>query len=589
MKGVADSGRVWLFGRAHCNVTPHLVGNYKTECGRPRPQQFANRRVRPILEIIQSLWHYWPSPEGTYENSPAFHRWGLPRRKLSPGGTAETLPQSSLRDLESVNREPSVETLGYSQSCLRHEPPDPACIGQRRPHSAKRSPLLFGLALFASPFIAAANPPLSFTNDIAPIFAQRCLTCHGAAKSKGGYRLDTFDSLLKPGSSKESPITPGEPAHSKLFQLITAADEDDRMPQKNEPLSAAEISRIQRWIADGAKFDGPDSKAELIAIIPPVEQPEPPTAYLRPIPITALAFSPDGTELAASGYHEITIWSSTNGALLHRIHNVAERTLCLAYQPHGALLAAASGTPGRAGEAKLFDARTGSLFKLLATIADSMLAVAFTPDGSKLAVGGADNAVRIFDVATGKQERIIEQHADWVTSLAFSRSGALLASASRDKSARIYDPKTGEMETSYLGHGDFVFGAAFSADDKRIFSCGRDRKIHIWGAGEEKKEKTHEISGFDGDVLRLIVTSNAVFSCSLDGSARQHTVAKTPELVRTFRSDGEAVYALALDERSQKLATGSFNGKVRVWDVSNGQNLLTFTAIPGLLEAAKKE
>ena len=452
------------------------------------------------------------------------------------------------------------------------------------------------LAFCTAALALRADQPLSFTNDIAPIFVQKCLTCHGAEKNKGGYRLDTFESLFKPGSSKEPPVTPGKADASKLFQLITITDEDDRMPQKNEPLPATSIALIQRWIGEGAKFDGPDAKAALVSIIPPIRQPDPPADYPRPVPITALAFSSDGSELAASGYHEITIWSSTDGRLLRRISNLAQSTLCLAYQPNGVRLASASGTPGKIGEIKLFDSRTGALIKLLATSPDSMLAVAFSPDGSKLAAGGSDNAIRIFDVATGKLERLIEQHADWVTGLAFSHTGALLASASRDKSARLYDAETGEMERSYLGHGDFVYGVAFSADDRRVFSCGRDRKIHFWGTDDPNtdkgkgkgKDRAGEISGFDGEVLKVIVTSNAVFSCSTDQSARQHSLAKPPELLHTFGGHGDVVYALALDEKSQRLATGSFDGKVRLWSTTNGELLLTFTAAPGLHTAEKK-
>src|SRR5205085_5202419 len=184
-------------------------------------------------------------------------------------------------------------------------------------------------------------------------------TCHGPEKNKGGYRLDTFEALAKAGSSKETSVNPGNPDASKLFQLITTTDEEDRMPQKNEPLPASDIVLIRRWITEGAKFDGPDSKAALVAIIPPIRQPDPPEVYPSPAPVTALAFSPDGAELAASGYHEITIWSASHGHLLRRIRNLAQRTLCLAYQPKGVLLAAASGTPGKLGEVKLFDPNTG--------------------------------------------------------------------------------------------------------------------------------------------------------------------------------------------------------------------------------------
>src|ERR1051326_690462 len=76
-----------------------------------------------------------PSPKGTSENNPAFQGCVSPGLKLSPKGTGENLPQPSLRDL-SNNRDPSVETLGYSQSSLRDGPANPSGIARGRAHSA---------------------------------------------------------------------------------------------------------------------------------------------------------------------------------------------------------------------------------------------------------------------------------------------------------------------------------------------------------------------------------------------------------------------------------------------------------------------
>src|SRR4051794_33220057 len=174
------------------------------------------------------------------------------------------------------------------------------------------------LAIAVGSGFANSARAISFTNDIAPIFVQICLTCHGTEKNKGNYRLDTFESLMKPGTSKETPITSGKPEASKLYQLLTTDDEDDRMPQKNEPLLREEISKIKQWIAEGAHFDGPAQNAALVAIIPPIHHPDPPASYPIPVPITALAFSLDGSELAASGYHEVIIWSAVDARLLRR-------------------------------------------------------------------------------------------------------------------------------------------------------------------------------------------------------------------------------------------------------------------------------
>jgi len=436
--------------------------------------------------------------------------------------------------------------------------------------------LLQALGLRAA---ALSTTTVAFTKDIAPVLQLKCVICHNPEKSKGGYRLHTFADLMKPGESKEPPITANAPAKSHLYQLLVTKDEDDRMPQKDDPLLSTQIALIKRWIEEGAKFDGPDSTATLASLLAPATHPDPAGTYTRPVPILALAFSPDGTELAASGYHEVTIWNPTDGSLLRRIKNIAQQTQALAFSPDGRLLAAAGGTPGRLGEIKLLDPKRGEAIKTLATTTDFLLALAFSPDGKRLAVGGADNTIRLFEVTSAKEERRIEQHADWVVGLAFSSSGAQFASASRDKTARLFDANTGELEETYDGHGQPVFGVAFSQDGKRIFSGGHDKEIHAWSTNDAKK--VFEIGGFDGDVFRLLILDDQLFSCSTD-KVRLHKLGdKKAEPIRTFSGHRDIIYALAFHAPTKHLATGSFDGEVRVWDAESGNSITNFIAAPG--------
>jgi mono/diheme cytochrome c family protein len=427
----------------------------------------------------------------------------------------------------------------------------------------------------------SADPDaIRFSRNIAPILVRKCVACHGPEKSKGGYRLDTFELLMKGGESKSPSVTPGQPAESQLFRLITAEDADDRMPQKDEPLPSAQIEVIERWIRQGAQFDGPDPKAALATLIPRVPHPDAPAVYRRPVPIMALAFRPDGQELAAGGYNEITIWSPTNGSLLRRVRNVAQRTQDLAYNPDGSLLAAAGGVPGQLGELALFNTADGSVMRVLATMPDMALSVRFSPDGTRLAAGGADNSIRIYEVATGREQLVIQQHADWVMAVAWNPEGTQLASASRDRTARIYDTKTGELEATYTGHQGPVFAVAFAPDGKRACSAGRDKRIHLWEAADGKK--SGEIEGAEDEILRLLVRENTVFGCSADNKVRQHSIDKK-ELIRTCSGHNDCVFALALDAKAQRLASGSHDGEVRVWSVEDGRLLTTFVAAPGFV------
>jgi WD40 repeat protein len=415
----------------------------------------------------------------------------------------------------------------------------------------------------------------SFAQKVAPILAQRCLACHDAKTAKGRFNVETFAALMRGGESGAE-LMPGKSAESNLVNLI----EDGTMPQDADPLSKQEIAVIRKWIDTGATLDAGLNPADpLIAIMPSLQQPLPPVAYRVPIPVTAVAFSPDGSQLATSGYHEIIVWNAQDGRRLSRITNVAERVYGIQYSPDGKLIAVAAGTPAQLGEVKLFAATGGDLVADLVRTADAIFAVAFSPDGKRLAVGGADRAIRVFDVATRKQQLLIEDHADWVMDVAWLPDGSKLVSASRDKTAKVFDAKTGDSLVTFNGHGEPVFGVDVAPDGKTIITSGRDKSLRRWNVSDAKE--VQRITGFGDEVFRVAVTRDGrIFSCSADRKARVHSLADG-KLLKTFAGHADWVYSVAYNDVTKRLATGSFDGEVRIWNAEDGKGLVTFLAAPG--------
>jgi WD40 repeat protein len=382
----------------------------------------------------------------------------------------------------------------------------------------------------------------------------------------------------KAGESDQPAITPSKPEESQLFNLISSSDESSRMPQDAAPLAAEQIALVKRWITEGAKYDGADPNAALASIVPRLAQPDPPASYRRPVPVIAVAFNHDGSEIAASGYHEVTIWNATTGALVRRIKNVAERTYSLEYSPDGSLLAVAGGTPGQSGDVKLFNPADGTLVKELGAMADVALRASFNPAGTKLAAAAADRSIRIYDVANGKQEILVEDHADWVVSLAWNNDGTRIASASRDKTSKLFNAANGESLMTYSAQGDQIFGVGFSGDGKLVFSAGGDKKIHGWNPDDGAKKG--EIAGFGQAVLGLVTAGDKIFSCSGDKTVQQHRVEGLKHF-KTYAGHTDAVYSVAYHPGSGRIAAGSFSGEVRVWNAEDGTPVATFVAAPG--------
>ena len=427
----------------------------------------------------------------------------------------------------------------------------------------------------------AAGQMVSFSETIAPIFAKRCLACHNARTAKGRLNLETFAAMKKGGESG-AVVEPGDPDSSYLYLLI----DDGSMPKDADPLTNEEKASVKKWISTGAGLDaGKDAEAPLIAIMPKLPQPLPPDSYRVPIPVTALAFSPDGKLLASSGYHEILLWNPDDGKLVRRITNVAERVYDLKFSSDGKTLAAAAGTPAQIGELKLFNVEDGKLLGDFGVSDDAFFAVAWSPDGKKLASAGADRTIRVFDIATGKEELSIEDHADWVMGLAFSPDGTKLASASRDKTSKVFDAKTGDSLVTFNGHGDSVYGVAFTPDGKQIVTGGADKQIRVWNVGDAKEAR--KIGGFGGDIFHLEVTKDGdVFTACADKNARQHKLSNGQAL-KTYSGHADWVYAVAYSPATNKAATGTYNGQIHIFNTQDGKQLISFTAAPGLEEPEK--
>ena len=417
---------------------------------------------------------------------------------------------------------------------------------------------------------------------MAPLLERHCIACHGPDKAKGHFRLDTFESLLKPGSSDKPTLVPGQPEASRLYQLIVQPDPDERMPQKADALAPAEIEIIRAWITNGARFDGPSSSAPLGSFLPKPKPSPAPERYGQPWPVTALAFNPDGTRLIASGYHEITLWDPMSGTLHRRIGGMPERTHALVWQPGGNVLAIVGGEPGRSGEVLLADLSSNRPPIQLAVASDEMLCAAFSPDGERLAFGGADSAVRVFNIKSNVEVLRLTQHSDWVHAIAFSPDGRWLASAARDRTARVYDAAKGEVLSIFRGHEAAVESIVFNDEGTLIFSAGADRRIRRWETTDAEHAKV--FAEFDSAISGLTLGAESVFIGLADGRVIQRRL-RDGSAACEFAGSTDRVTALALHMESHSLATGSHDGKVRIFDLYNGEQLAEFTASPGLVVA----
>jgi len=101
---------------------------------------------------------------------------------------------------------------------------------------------------------------LDFNQDVQPILASNCFSCHGPDPEmrKAGLRLDLEESAFKKRPGHPDAIVPGHPEQSELVKRIESRDPHHLMPQNAQgeakPMKPADIAILKEWIREGAVY-----------------------------------------------------------------------------------------------------------------------------------------------------------------------------------------------------------------------------------------------------------------------------------------------------------------------------------------------
>ena len=342
----------------------------------------------------------------------------------------------------------------------------------------------------------------------------------------------------------------------------------------------------------------------------------------------ACAFSPDGRYFASlstqanSGYNvwDARTWDKIGTVGTHTIDGPWASRKSLVFSADGTLLVTAC----HDAESKTDWFSVWQVPKLIRkagfeqALGDIPTTALFLDGDRWLLTGHWNGSILLWNVATGELIRRVGLHQGFVTELALAPDGRTFASASADRIIRLWDTATFDEVDVRIGHTAQVYSAAYSVDGKTLVSAetGKRGKLRFWHAHHRDVNRVpvdgRRLAGFSDDSKKLVsLSSRGASIINLESGRRSEislglerntaraayqeavafgsgptTVTGAPsgevaiydeaELVASWLAHGGPTDMVALSRDKRRLATGSREEGVAIWDFATRQEIARF-------------
>ena len=281
-------------------------------------------------------------------------------------------------------------------------------------------------------------------------------------------------------------------------------------------------------------------------------------------PITAVAFTPDGTSIVAvsqSGLH-IHVWPKLDWQRTIKVS--APNLHCVAFSPGGNHVAVGGGSPSEKGGVEVFSWPEGKPVAKTDGHDDSVRSVVWQDDARFLSAS-IDREIKLWELRQNANCVLtLKGHSRSVDALCLVKNGKTLVSSGVDQSVRVWDMESGKLVHSLNQHIKPVHALAVRPVESglpMVASAAGDRTIRFWQPTIGRMVRYVRLASEPLNIAWTIDGARILAVC-LDGHVRVIDPIEVTVTHDLPAIDGWA-YAIAIHPKDRSVAVGGISGQIR--------------------------
>jgi WD40 repeat protein len=315
------------------------------------------------------------------------------------------------------------------------------------------------------------------------------------------------------------------------------------------------------------------------------------------------AWNPVFTNLIATGSGDASarIWEMLGGAAKAGLKNVKllphgtdprdkknKDVTTLEWSSDGEFLA----TGSYDGVARVW-ARNGALLRTLRKHTGPIFSLKWNKKGNFILSGSYDTTTIVWDVTGRNPDPVLQRFfdhdapaldVDW-------RDNNMFASCSTDKTVHIYRVGDDKPLRVYRGHTDEVNAVKWDPSGSFLASCSDDCTAKVWAFDSDRTDPLYNFTDHSQEIYTVKWSPSRgqqrplLATASFDGTVRLWNI-DDGSCYRIFKRHRDSVYSVAFSPSGEFLASGSLAGQMYIWNIEEGRHVKSFKGTGDIFEVA---